>query len=245
MSWNATAWAKQVTAGGPGPKAVLLCLADRADEEQSCYPSQQLLATETEQSVRTVQRQLADLEERGLIRRVHRARSDGSGRSSDRYFLLVEAVLGDEVSPDNLSRKDSLTRQGRSVLHDTGVVGTINEPSVKDSLVPDAPGPASVDEHFEEFWATYPTGRKDAKKAVRAKYATAVKNGAKPEVILAGLQARVRFWCQEQTALNYIPQALTWVGQARWEDEIVGLREKREPVNSVAITERPAPVPTW
>jgi hypothetical protein len=145
MSWTAISWAKQVQAGGPGPKAVLLCLADRADEEDSCFPSQELLAQETEQSVRTVQRQLADLETKGLIKRVHRARSDGNGRTSDRYFLL--GVQGVNLSPDNLSRKGSLTRQMEGGLHDTGVVGTIKEPS-KDTSRKPKPKPHT----FPEGW---------------------------------------------------------------------------------------------
>lgn len=87
-SWDALAWAARQKTGGPGPKAVLLSLAKRADEAWSCYPGQETLAEETEQSIRTIQRQLADLEHRGMIRREARGRA-GGGRTSDRYFLLV------------------------------------------------------------------------------------------------------------------------------------------------------------
>ena len=157
MSWTATNWAKQVRAGGPGPKAVLLCLADRADENESCFPSQELLAKETEQSVRTVQRQLADLEVKGLLRREHRPRGDGSGRTSDRYYLLISQ--GDNLSGDNLSPKVS-TRQIDPVLHDTRVVGTPIEPSVKEeerALFPE-PEPQPKPEKRQKPLVTIPDG---------------------------------------------------------------------------------------
>jgi hypothetical protein len=93
-SWEALAWAARQKTGGPGPKAVLLSLAKRVDEDWSCYPGQDTLAEETEQSVRTVRDQLKRLEEAGLIRRETRGRS-GGGRTSDRYFLQVMSKPAD------------------------------------------------------------------------------------------------------------------------------------------------------
>lgn len=92
MSHKAFTWAAEQRAGGPGPKAVLLVLADRADENHSCYPGQDLIAYETEQSVRTVRRQLKDLEDRGLI--IRERREDVRGhRTSDRYILPVNVTV--------------------------------------------------------------------------------------------------------------------------------------------------------
>lgn len=86
MSTDATKWAREQVAGGCGRKAVLMALADRADEEWSCFPSQVLIAEETEQSVRSVREHLAGLEDSGLIARQSRRRRDGT-RTSDRYQL--------------------------------------------------------------------------------------------------------------------------------------------------------------
>lgn len=101
MSIEAIMWARSVTTGSVGRKAVLLVLADYADERGECFPSQQLIAEHTEQSVRTVQRQIADLEAAKLIRRERRTRRNGS-RTSDRYVLSIG--LGDNLSRDNDDR---------------------------------------------------------------------------------------------------------------------------------------------
>lgn len=92
MSWDTLAWARRAKTGSVGRKAVLMVLAEHADEADSCFPSQAVLAEATEQSVRTVRTQLAQLEEMGLIRREHRSRQGGSGgRTTDRFYLLVDA----------------------------------------------------------------------------------------------------------------------------------------------------------
>ena len=61
MSWKATAWAIRQTTGSSGRKVLLLALANYADEHGVCWPSQETLARNTEQSVDTVQRQLKKL----------------------------------------------------------------------------------------------------------------------------------------------------------------------------------------
>ena len=85
-AYSAPSWAAENRVGDVGSKAVLLLLANYADEEYSCYPGQQRLADETEQSVRQVGRQLAYLEALGLITRARRAGGQGH-RTSDRFHL--------------------------------------------------------------------------------------------------------------------------------------------------------------
>jgi hypothetical protein len=93
MSNAAVNWARRVTTGNPARKAVLMVLADYADEEWSCFPGQERLSTETELSTRTIGRALSDLEEVGLIRRARRTRGDGS-RTSDRIYLQPLDAVG-------------------------------------------------------------------------------------------------------------------------------------------------------
>ena len=78
MSWQATAWAAQQRTGSPSGKAVLYSLANHADHMGVCFPSRALIAHESEQSIDTVDRRLAELEEAGLILREKRMRLDGS-----------------------------------------------------------------------------------------------------------------------------------------------------------------------
>ncbi len=89
MSLRARRWAERQIAGGVGPKAVLLVLAGLVDEGESCCsPTQEALALATEQSVRTVQRQLRQLEARGLLSRQRRYEARGA-RAPESYELLI------------------------------------------------------------------------------------------------------------------------------------------------------------
>ena len=99
MSIKALNWAWDQRAGSPAAKAVLVALADFADELHSCWPSMALLAYRSEVSERTVKRVLADLVEIGLLRRERRYIGYGK-RSNDRYVLPVEAPF--EMSDPSL-----------------------------------------------------------------------------------------------------------------------------------------------
>jgi hypothetical protein len=67
---------------------MLLTLANYADDTGCCWPSQETLARDTEQSLDSVQRYLRKLEKLELIRKV--ARPMGPGRWSSRtYFLPI------------------------------------------------------------------------------------------------------------------------------------------------------------
>jgi hypothetical protein len=98
-AYAAPAWAAEQRVGSVGAKAVLLVLANYADENFSCYPGQQTIAYETEQHVNTVARQLKRLAELNLIRREKRYGKDGT-RTSDRYFLQLDLVVDVHETPD-------------------------------------------------------------------------------------------------------------------------------------------------
>lgn len=86
MSIAALNWAKHVTVGDAMRKSILFVLADYADEQGSCFPSQGTIAEQSEAGERTVRRILAEFEERGILTRKHRGNPDG-GRTSDRIYL--------------------------------------------------------------------------------------------------------------------------------------------------------------
>ncbi|HEU5032714.1 MAG TPA: helix-turn-helix domain-containing protein [Spirillospora sp.] len=127
-AYAAPHWAASQRVGDVGTKAVLLVLANYADEEFSCYPAQATIAEETEQSVRTVRRQLARLEELGLIRREHRY--DGRGkRTSDRFYLDLDATAAEPLA-DNLTASDPA---------DADDLAATGDPK-SDEPLPDTPG---------------------------------------------------------------------------------------------------------
>lgn len=83
MSVQAISWALSVQTGSPGAKLVLVALANYADQHGVCWPSQALLVRQTEQSMDSVQRRLAELVERGLLGKKIRR------RQSTLYQLLM------------------------------------------------------------------------------------------------------------------------------------------------------------
>lgn len=91
MSIWATAWAYEQTVKPVGRKFILVAIADFADEDGYCFPSQETLATMTDQGVSTVREHLKALETERLIRREHRYLKDGGGRTSDGFFLQAPA----------------------------------------------------------------------------------------------------------------------------------------------------------
>ncbi len=88
MSLEATRWAWRVAVENAGQRLVLVNLADRANQQGQCWPSQRRIARDTCQCERTVRARLEELETLGLIRRQHRKTEHG--RTSDLTTLLIE-----------------------------------------------------------------------------------------------------------------------------------------------------------
>lgn len=89
MTW---AW-RQPVAGNA--KVVLLALADRArPEDGTCWPGLKHVAAMCSLEERTVRRQVAALEEAGLLERVERVRSDGSRTSNLIVLKLPSPPVG-------------------------------------------------------------------------------------------------------------------------------------------------------
>ena len=122
MSWQATAWAVKQTAGSPSAKLLLLTLANYADADGCCWPSQEVLAADTEQSVDTVQRQLKKLIAAGLTRKVPRAQ--GAGRWDSRTYFLNMPVA--EMSkPQSAARSDDAPNRSERDESVTGDASTM------------------------------------------------------------------------------------------------------------------------
>ena len=91
MSVVASAWAWSVRGAGPMPKLVLAALADQADDDGWCWPSQAVIAERCEMGERTVRRHIATLRDLGLLTPV--VRSSTWGRRSNGYQLHVGAQV--------------------------------------------------------------------------------------------------------------------------------------------------------
>lgn len=108
MSNRAVAWAFDVEGLTPTQKFLLVALADFADDENSCYPGQELLARRICASRETVSRNLSRLAKLGFISREERRRSDGR-RSSDRFVLHLDASVTNQHTGEGGDDSASVT----------------------------------------------------------------------------------------------------------------------------------------
>ena len=86
VSWKALDWATDSEVGSSTTKFILLLLANKADENFSCYPSIRTLMAESDAGRSTVMRALKELEASGFITRQPQFHDSGARRSS-RYYL--------------------------------------------------------------------------------------------------------------------------------------------------------------
>ena len=99
MSWEALAWAKDSDITQPVAKFILVLLANKADENFSCYPSIRTLMAESGAGRSTVLRALSHLEARGFITRRPQFHDSGARRST-RYYLNHPRAPRFPPSPD-------------------------------------------------------------------------------------------------------------------------------------------------
>lgn len=100
MSVQAITWALKQRVRSATHKAVLLVIANRLDPTGFGWPSQKLVARESQCSDRTVRRVLADLEQDGVLLRSDRRRKNGSYSTDTIQFSMPMEPA------DNLSSGD-------------------------------------------------------------------------------------------------------------------------------------------
>ena len=92
MSLHVSSWAWRQFVGDPAAKIVLLKLADVANDEGECWPSQRYLAEECEMSDRNVRFKIQKLEQLGLIQ-VKRTKREDGGWNVNVYRLPIGTLL--------------------------------------------------------------------------------------------------------------------------------------------------------
>jgi hypothetical protein len=102
MSWQAVAWAIQQRVRPPARKLLLVALANYADKEGVCWPSQARLAYDTEMSLDTIQRQTKKLVADGLMRIERPPKRRGQWQT----FLYLLAMTADGAKLQNVGRQD-------------------------------------------------------------------------------------------------------------------------------------------
>jgi hypothetical protein len=195
MSVRWITWAWDQNCATAGEKLTLIALADHASEEGRCWPSTGRLAEKTGQAQRSIFRHLDSLEQAGLLARDRRKRDDGSWSSS----LVILSPPPDTVSVPPC--QDVSTPPDRMSQQEEPSLGTVKEPS-------------ALSEAFECFWATY--GRVGPKKVAKEHWGKAVRSGADPDDILAGLKRWLAYWSTPGSTAMKWPQG--FLSKEYWKD---------------------------
>lgn len=188
-------------------KMVLLVIADHAnDEGTQSYPSQVTIATKASISVRTVQRSVNTLVDKGYIR-VFKGQGGSANCRDDRrphlYQININKLRHDTVTPRK-ERPDTEDSNGATITTITGrqsrPMNHPNEPSIE------TPG-------FDDFWKAYPlkvgkgAAKKAFEKATRKIPATIIIRGA------------VRYASDPNRLQEFTAHAATWLNAERWSDD--------------------------
>jgi hypothetical protein len=128
MSWQAIAWSIRQTTGSARRKLVLLALANYADVNGVCWPSQETLGRDTEQSLDTVQRQLAALEKLKLLTRERMPKRRGQWQGH-RYKLALQACVPPQKQ--SAARPPNLRSGQAAASAPTGPLSLRPKPSIE------------------------------------------------------------------------------------------------------------------
>ena len=202
-------------------KLILIGLADRADEQGSCYPSKRDLANIAVCSEKTVQRTIQTLQEKGFMK--VQARAIDGRQTSNRYFLSLDRMMqamvfsrGDTMSP-RVGHSDS--PEGDTMSHEPHI-GTSHLTSQKEPHTLRAAASETAGELFEQFRAAYPASRRKTEvKQAKAQFTAALKKVDSPQVLIDAAAAYATY-CQVQgTEPRYIKGMWRWLRDERWMDE--------------------------
>lgn len=110
MSIEALKWAFEQEDVAPGPRFVLVALANRADEVGFCFPSVRWVQKKTGYVDSSIRKYLEDLEAIGKLQKTTRRREDG-GKASSEYRLALDQP-GLTLTPPSPSHGDTPPSRG-------------------------------------------------------------------------------------------------------------------------------------
>lgn len=220
MSFQAMAWAIKQKAGNATGKAVLLMLANYADEDGICFPSQNTLANECECSTRAISNWLKRFEDAGLIARETRYGQLGY-RTSDVIRLSIKS-LPERGSHENNSHENRSKPTGTTFRAYQNDVHSNLSDNLSRNLSDDrrAREKELEAEFHETFWPAFPN------KVGKPKALTAFLKARKKdslENIMAGLQRYVTGKPPDRAWLN----PTTFLNQERWNDQPAPVMERK------------------
>ena len=188
---------------------------------------------------RSVQLWISQLEDKGFIRVV--IDTKGSNNTTRRIYPgskhdftreknfttpMKKITRGDE--------KNFTTPHEKNFTHNNTSINTTNNNTVnkkKKTPSTDKSAQSSFEAEFDQFWKLYP--RKTKKQNARESFIKARKKNKIPyEIIEEGLYKYVRQLEHQETDIQFITHASTWLNQARWEDEYISITPKKKKISN-------------
>lgn len=212
-------------------KAVLISLADNANDQGVCWPSIPTIARRVCASERAVQNAIKWLESAGVVK---------ANRSNGRHtsYMLTPAAYappqemhprsictGETGAPANKMRHTPAANAGVPPQHmhqppqhmPSNHHKPSTEPSGNRQRAPAKNEKAKSADLFRRFWEAYP--RKVAKADAEKAFAKLVADEAMLAILLAAI-AKQSAWPEwREEAGKFIPHPATWLNGKRWTDE--------------------------
>ena len=176
-----------------------LALADFANDEGSCFPSQKTLALKARTTETWVAASVRQMIKDGLLEIVEK----GNGRGNRTIYKLNKGVTELPVTELGLSDKGITHDQQTPNVDDLYLYKNRKEPS------------KNLSSSFEQFWNKYP--RRVAKVAARNVFLSVMLKPNAPS--LDTLLTAVDKYAKTEIDKKYIAHPATWLRQGRWEDE--------------------------
>lgn len=203
MSLKAMTCAMALRGVTASEKLLLLALANYADENMTCYPSQRRLAEDACLSPRTVLSLLSDLEARKMISRERRHRPDGS-RTSDSITLHFFGGLGEVVAPPPETIAAGVVkplRGGGEMVAPLTSFEPVNEPVKEEGR-----------DLAEVVWqeANQDSRNRSGRPAVRRAVSAALAKGATPESLIQSVRKHCRKSGEHAKGLHRIIEGELW-----------------------------------
>tara|TARA_B100001057_G_scaffold178450_1_gene179247 strand:+ start:6680 stop:7306 length:627 start_codon:yes stop_codon:yes gene_type:complete len=193
MSWSALDWASKQKTGNGTNKLVLLCLANYADDKNTCFPSYKTLISITEMSRSTIIRSLKSLENIGLIKIEERFADFNEGKRQTSNLYTLNVGYQTDTHPVQNDTHPSITMKPHI---------TSNNKPIKYSS------------DFNEWWNLYPRNDGSKKKAYDLFINITDKIINFDELYSKTVQYKNSMHEKDP---KFIPHATTWLNQRRWE----------------------------
>lgn len=196
-------WISQVWQSSPykGERLLLhLALADFANDEGFCWPSQTTLAKKARCSNNWVRLSITQMVKDGLVRVVEPA---GAGRGKvGKYQLLGHSA--------ETHTQLGYSEEGHTVRRERPHSDT------SDTYILNRQEPSLTRAEFETIWKLYP--RKVAKGAAWRAWQKMMQSPEPPT--LDTLTTAIDLYAKSITEMRYCAHMATWIGQQRWLDDV-------------------------